>query len=285
MFAERWVASLVASLSLVAAASTLPNEPRPAAAPIVVTVTATDYAFAAPDTIAAGFTTFRLVNNSDQFHMAQLIKLEGGKTLDDFRRAYDEAFRTVGPRPAWAKRLGGPGVAGPHGDSNATLYLEPGSYVWICLVNPPPDRLPHVMKGMARPFVVRPNSLTPASRIKPEAAVVVQLVDYGFTMSAPLTAGRRMIHVQNTGAEPHEVGLAKLAAGKTVRDLEAWLKSFDGPPPAELSAGGVSSLAAKTEAYFEVDLTPGDYVLFCLVTAPDGRSHVAHGMIQHIHIG
>jgi len=39
-----------------------------------------------------------------------------------------------------------------------------------------------------------------------------------------------------------------------------------------------------SDGYFEVDLTPGEYVLLCLVTAPDGRSHVEHGMIQHIRI-
>jgi hypothetical protein len=204
--------------------------------------------------------------------------------LDDFLQAYSEAFRTVGPRPEWAKRLGGPGVADPHGKSNATQYLEAGSYAWICLVNPPPDRLPHVMKGMAHPFVVRANGATAASRTAPESGVVIRLVDYGFRMSAPLTAGRHMIRVENMGAEPHEVSLVKLVPGKTMEDLDAWLKNLEGPPPAS-SVGGVSSLAANAEAHFEVDLMPGDYVLFCLVTASDGRPHTAHGMIQHLRIG
>jgi hypothetical protein len=72
-------------------ACTTGNEtPRsgPAAAPTAVSLTTTDYAFEAPDTIPAGFTTFRMVNNSEQFHMAQLIKLESGRTLDDFLQAY-----------------------------------------------------------------------------------------------------------------------------------------------------------------------------------------------------
>ena len=279
-------APLIAIVALVAACTAGNEAPRTdaAAAPIVVTLTATDYAFEAPETIPAGFTTFRMVNNSDQFHMAQLIKLEGGKTLGDFLQAYSEAFRTVGPRPAWAKRLGGPGAAEPQGESNATQYLEAGSYVWICLVNPPPDRIPHVMKGMAHSFVVRANGATAASRTAPESGVILRLVDYRFSISAPLTVARHMIHVENMGAEPHEVGLVKLAPGKTRQDLEAWLKNLEGPPPAS-SVGGVSSLAANTEAYFEANLTPGDYIFFCLVTAPDGRPHTAHGMFQHIRIG
>jgi hypothetical protein len=48
--------------------------------------------------------------------------------------------------------------------------------------------------------------------------------------------------------------------------------------------GGVNAVAHGVEAYFEADLTPGEYVLPCFVTAPDGRTHVAHGMIQQIRI-
>ncbi|MGH7628123.1 MAG: hypothetical protein ACREOF_01790 [Gemmatimonadales bacterium] len=287
MFAQPTTpAPLIAILAFVAACTADKEAPRTdaAAAPTLVTLTATDYAFEAPDTIVAGFTTFQLVNNGDQFHMAHLIKLEGGRTLDDFLVAYNEAFRTIGPRPTWATRLGGPGVADPRGRSNATHYLEPGSYAWVCLMNVP-DGIPHVVKaGMAKPFAVRARNRGAAPQTAPEASVVIRMVDYAFSISAPLTAGRHMIRVENAGAEPHEVSLLKLAPGKTMQDLEAWVQNPQGPPPAN-SVGGVSSLAANTEAYFEVDLPSGDYVLLCLVTAPDGRPHTEHGMIQHIHIG
>ena len=274
----------IAILVLVAACNASSDAPGTDAAPTSVTLTATDYAFDAPDTVAAGFTTFQLVNHSDQLHMAQLIKLEGGRTLDDFLVAYEEAFRTNGSRPTWATRLGGPGVAAPRGRSNATHYLEPGSYAWICLMNVP-DGVPHVVKaGMAKPFVVRARNREAAPQAAPEPSVVIQLIDYAFSMSTPLTAGRHVIRVENAGAEPHEVGLLKLAPGKTLQDLEAWMQNPQGPPPAN-SVGGISSLASKTEAYFEVELSSGDYVLLCLVTAPDGRSHTEHGMIQHLRIG
>lgn len=92
-----------------------------------------------------------------------------------------------------------------------------------------------------------------------------------------------MVRVGNGGAEPHEVGLLKLAPGKTMQDFEAWVQNPQGLPPAS-SLGGVSSFVPNTEAYFEVDLTAGDYLLLCLVTAPDGRSHAEHGMIQQLRI-
>ena len=53
-------------------------------------------------------------------------------------------------------------------------------------------------------------------------------------------------------------------------DFQAWMQNPQGPPPGN-SEGGVSSLAPRLQAYFEVDLTAGDYVIPCFVTAPDGR--------------
>jgi hypothetical protein len=92
-----------------------------------------------------------------------------------------------------------------------------------------------------------------------------------------------MIRVENVGVEPHEVGLLKLAPGKTMLDFQAWMRNPQGQPPVNLF-GGVSSLVTNGEAYFEVELTPGDYLLVCFVTAPDGRPHTDHEMIQQVRI-
>lgn len=249
----------------------------------IVTLIATDYDFQTPDTLPAGWTTFHLVNNGGQPHMAQLIQLQSGMMLEDFLKAYTEAFRTSGPRPEWARRLGGPTVTAPQDTGNATLFLEPGNYVWICLYNIP-DGIPHVVgHGMAQPFLVEAASGA-RSPSPPAADIVMRLTEYAFTLSAPLTAGRHTIRVTNAGAESHEVGVLKLARGKTLSDFQAWMQQ---PGEGALEntariAGGVTSLAPNADAYFEVDITPGEYVLLCLVTAPDGRSHVEHGMIQQI---
>ena len=254
--------------------------------PNVVVLTATDYDFQTPDTLAAGWTTFRLVNNGGQPHMAQLVRLDPGMTVEDFLAAYGEAFQTQGRRPEWARRLGGPTVTVPQQTNNATLYLEPGDYVWICLYNIP-DGIPHVVShGMAEPFVVMQTEPTPSSEAAPKADVVMQLMDYAFGLDTPLTAGRHMIRVQNAGSEPHEVSVLKLADGKTVEDVQAWMQNPGQAPLEDIVsvAGGVTSFVPGAEIYFEVDLTPGEYVLLCVVTAPDGRSHMEHGMIQQIRV-
>ena len=118
--------------------------------PAVVTLTTSDYAFQFPDTLEPGWTTFHLVNHGGQPHMGQLIRLDPGRTTEDYLQAYGDAFRKKGPRPEWARRLGGPTVTAPHDSSNATVYLEPGQYLWTCLYNLP-DGIPHVFgHGMAR---------------------------------------------------------------------------------------------------------------------------------------
>ena len=276
--------SALVALLACSACNEAPRGATRTTAPTVVTSTATDYAFDAPDTIAAGFTTFRLLNHSDQLHTAQLIRLEEGKTLDDFLVAYEKAFRTTGPRPPWAPRLGGPGVADPHAESNATHHLEPGSYAWICLMDVP-DGIPHVVKAkMAKHFTVRDRSQETATAVAPNATITIQLEDYSFRISGPLGAGRHVFRVQNTGAEPHEIGLVRLAAAKTMQDFKAWMQNPRGPPPAS-SVGGIASMApSATASCFEAEVTSGEYLLLCFVTAPDGRPHTDHGMIQHLRV-
>lgn len=259
------------------------SEPS-AAIPAVVTVTATDYDFATPDTVLAGWTTFRLVNRGDRPHMGQLVRLEPGRSVEQFLTAYQAAFGTKGPRPEWARRLGGPTVTAPRGTGNATMLLEPGIYLWICLFNLP-DGVPHVVgHGMSAAFVVDSALVTTASQDPPRHDAVVNLTDYAFQLSAPLTAGRRVIRVENGGRESHEVSVIRLSPGRTIADLSAWLANPGATSVEEVAnvVGGVSSLAAGAEAFFEVELAPGDYVLLCLVTAADGRSHVEHGMIHQL---
>jgi len=249
----------------------------------VVTITVTDSAYDAPDTIPAGFTTVRLVNKGTEHHMAHLVRLDAGRTLGEFVKAYTEAVRTVGPRPVWAMRHGGPQAA-PQRESSTMQYLEPGTYAMICLI-PHGGGPYHFMTGMARALVVQAGNVAAPAYTAPTPTVVIRLVDYSFVLDRSLTAGSHVVRIESKGAQPHEIGLLKLAPGKTAKDFQAWARNPQGPPPVTAeSQGGVAALAPNLDAYFKVDLTPGEYVLFCLVTAPDGRPHTDHGMIQQIHI-
>jgi hypothetical protein len=245
--------------------------------PNVVTVTAHDFAFEAPAEIPAGLTTFRLVNAGPSIHHLQLIKLDDGKTADD----YVAALKAGGPPPRWASLAGGPNPPEPGSSTSATVELEPGSYAMICFV-PGADGVPHLFKGMVHPFKV--TGTAPAAVAEPKADLTVKLVDFDFQLSAPLTAGKHTIRVENAGSQPHEIALIRLEPGKTPADIGAWAEKPVGPLPGTLE-GGVSGIMPGAHAWAEVDLPPGDYALMCFFPdATDGKPHFVHGMAKVVHV-
>ena len=290
-----WIA-LVAVLSACSGGDETPRQNPATAAPNVVDLTAAEYAFQAPDTLPAGWTTFRLANHGGEVHYGHMVRLDSGKTVRELVDAYAEAIRTSGPRPRWVTRFGGPGGTAPGDSSSVTQYLEPGSYVWICPVEDS-SGTPHFAKGEFKPFVVHAAGPVEANRAAaPAADMVIRLLDYSFALDTTLRAGRHTIRVENAGVEPHDLVLLKLAPGKTVEDVQTWLnperaRRADpaGEPAPSLAslgtgAGGIAVIAPGMESFFEADLTPGEYVLVCMATAPDGRSHIEHGMIRQIRV-
>jgi hypothetical protein len=90
--------------------------------------------------------------------------------------------------------------------------------------------------------------------------------------------------------------MMKLMPGKTIEDIQNWMNperarradQAKGPAPSietlasPGSGGGIAAIAPKMESFIEANITPGEYALFCMATAPDGRSHMEHGMIRQI---
>ena len=190
-----------------------------------VTVTASDYSFAAPDTIPAGLTELRLLNRGTEMHHAMLIRLAAGKTMADLFAAMQPDV----PLPAWAHEAGGPNTPGPGGESNAILRLVAGRYAMICVI-PSSDGKAHVMKGMAKEIIVTPATSN-TSNANMRVNSTMTLSDYAFQLSQPLQVGRQTIRVKNTAGQPHEVVVVKLQPGKKTADVLAWMEKMEGPPP------------------------------------------------------
>ena len=240
-------------------ADTPATAPAAAAAPNMVTFTAKDFSFEGPDSIPAGLTMFHLNAAGQELHHFQLIKLEEGKTYDDFVAA----SKTQGPPPTWAVPYGGVNPPVPGGMAVATQVMEPGNYAVVCFVDTP-DKVPHIAKGMTKPLTV--TSTPNANMTEPTADVTMSLNDYSFTLSKPLAAGRQVIKVENlSAAQPHEVSLIQLAPGKPL--------------------GGIPALAKGKNTFFDASLEPGTYALICFVPdVKDGKAHHQHGMIQEIKV-
>ena len=265
---------LLPTMVLAGCAKTEPPAEQAAAAPApaapnMVHVRATEYAFQAPDTLPSGVTTFHLMNEGKETHHVVLVKM----SFADFQKV-----NPAGPPPPDLVVLGGPNAAPPGGTAEATVDLPPGSYTIICLI-PAADGMPHMTKGMARALEVTQGASTAAM---PAADITVKLSDYSFDITGPLTAGRHVIRVEDAGPQMHELVFVKLEAGKTVQQMAQWLEKPAGPPPGAL-VNGASPMTLGVANTTVVDLAAGDYGMICFVPdAKDGKPHIAHGMVKQI---
>lgn len=251
-----------------------------AAAPQIITITARDFAYDAPDTVSAGMVTIKLVNQGPDLHHVQLLHLTDGKTAADFEAGL-KVMKPGSPPPPWAHEVAGPNTPVPGGEQSIMEQLEPGNYVMVCFI-PGADGVPHVMKGMIRPLTVIPA--TTAAALAPTADVSVMMTDYAWKITPEITAGKHIIKIENAAQQSHEMVIAMLAPGKTPADLAKWIEKQVGPPPGK-PIGGISGMGKGAVVYLPVDLESGEYGILCfLPDAKDGKPHVAHGMLQQISV-
>lgn len=250
------------------------------ASPPEVTIVATDFAYDAPDTVSGGMVALKLVNNGKTLHHVQLLRLLDGKTYSDLTEGLKQMKPGMAP-PPWIEDVVGPNSPEPGGTSTLIRDLAPGNYAIICFVDTP-DHVPHVAKGMIKQLTV--TAPTGALAAAPASDVTVQMTDYDWTLSTPLTAGQHVIRLENLAQQSHEMFIARLDSGKTKEDFLKWGMTFAGPPPAK-AMGGTSGQKKGDVAYLPVDLTPGNYLFVCfLPDAKDGKPHLAHGMIKEFSI-
>jgi uncharacterized cupredoxin-like copper-binding protein len=248
----------------------------------VAVVHAKDFAFDAPDSITAGWTTFHLVNDGPNIHHIQIVRLDSGKTLADLQAA----MQNPGPPQPWMVFAGGPNAPSPTTATDAMINMQPGNYALLCMVDIP-GKVPHAAKGMVHALKVTPASGPAAA--EPTADATVTLTDYMFTNTGAFTAGKHTIKVVNKGPQLHELELLRLAPGKTMKDVgeyieKAYKGEAQGPPPADL-LGGIAAEPSGGSAYFTVDLTPGNYVMLCFVPdAKDQKPHLEHGMVKEFKV-
>lgn len=122
------------------------DEPTP-----TMTVRLKDYSFELPDTLPAGQSVIKVINDGPEPHEFNILKLEEGKTLKDVTAFLNGEVE--GPPPFIP-------VGGMNGlDAGLTGYIEfdfePGSYIAICNIpSPEADGHPHSTLGMIKEFTV-----------------------------------------------------------------------------------------------------------------------------------
>jgi hypothetical protein len=283
------VAVLAALVALAGAMIALPAPHAQAADDRALDVVASEFAFEAPDTVAAGRVRLRLTNRGQEMHLLEVARLADGHTAEELA-AHLAARRAV---PAWATFVGGPFAplkgARPVGEPSdglaVTIDLAPGRYALLCPIPSPDDHKAHLAKGMVRTLVVTPApaaGVARPSRERGARTARVVLDDYGFLMDPAWRAGRTTLRVENRAEQAHELVVFRLEPGKRAVDVVRWARTLTGPPPGTLVAG-TTALGHGRTATLDLSLTSGAYALLCfLPDATDGRSHVQHGMTRDL---
>ncbi|MEX2466881.1 MAG: hypothetical protein WD995_08215 [Gemmatimonadota bacterium] len=258
--------------------------------PGIVEVVARDLTLDAPDTVPPGWTTFRFTNTSPMIHFAVVERMPEGRGLvaqqeevaPVFQNGFDllaagemdAAMAEFGTLPAWFGEivfLGGPGLTSPGVTSQASVYLEPGTYLLECYVktdglfhsyNPEPG-----MYGMVHEFTVTGE---PSGASEPEPTLRLTISsEGGIEMAGPVLAGDHTVAVDFTDQTVHEnfvehdVHLVRLDEDADLEALERWMDwtlpgGLESPAPA-VFLGGLNEMPAGSTGYFTVSLEPGTY--------------------------
>ena len=144
-----------------------------------VSVTGSDFAFEAPDTVEAGLVTWQFTNTGQQPHHLQVTRLEQGKTPADLQQFLSQPPGPDNPFPDWLVFVGGVGLIEPGDAGSVTAPLSSGSYFLLCFFPDLADGVPHFAKGMMKPLQVTGDVGQP----KPsQAAATINLKDFAFEM-------------------------------------------------------------------------------------------------------
>ena len=261
----------------------------------VVQVTARDYAFDAPDEIPSGWITFRLKNEGNEHHFLLLQQLPDGKTLEEyleevavpFDSVWHELKRGLGKAeagallgqllPGWfasVRQMGGPGLVAPGGVAQASVKLEPGTYVMECYVKTSDGEF-HGMLGMTRALTV---TGVPSGAPEPEADVAITLSNYEMAVEGDVKTGEQTVAVH---FEEHpeiglgnDVHLVRLEGGTDMDEVVRWMdwmnvEGLREPAPVAF-VGGAHEMPVGHTSYFTVELTPGRYAWIAESSADKG---------------
>lgn len=300
------------SLSVLLVAACAPGDRSPDGAgtdgppPGVVDVAARGLTLQAPAEIPTGWTTFRFSNESPMIHFAAVERLPQGQGIASQQAEVapvfqdgmdlltagdpDAALAEFGKLPAWFGDivfLGGPGLTSPGETSQATVYLEPGTYLLECYVKT--DGVFHsynsdpAIYGMVHEFTVTADS---SAVPEPDATLRLELSSSdGITMTGTATAGEHTVAVYFVDQTHHEnfvghdVHLLSLADDTDLEAVEQWMDwrlptGLETPAPARF-LGGLNEMPSGSTGYLTVTLSPGTYAWVAEVPGTDAK-----GMLQ-----
>jgi hypothetical protein len=285
-----------------AASAETRSDARPAGAQNNLELRAVGMRFEGPSEIPSGWVTIHFENLSGMIHFALIDRLPTGVTVEQMQsevaapfqhgmdqlnagdvEAAGEAFAAL---PEWmgdVVYLGGPGLLSAGKSASATVYLEPGHYMFECYIktngifhtyNPQPGQL-----GMVHELIVTD---APGGAAEPDANVTLAISSAGFeVVDGEFRPGRNIVRAQFRDQQVyanfvgHDAHVFRIDEDTDVDAVARWMDwrdpvGFETPAPA-IFVGGVNDMPAGATTYFSVDLEPGDYAFIAEV--PDPHEH------------
>jgi hypothetical protein len=241
-------------------------------------ITSYEYAFVAPDSIATGVVTVRLVNRGKIGHQVAIARLDDSSSLARVMKSLvADKEHTTGLH--WSGGVEG-AVSGQSAET--TIPLSPGRYVVVCSFEAANGHA-HVSMGMIRPLLVT-GAAASFDATLPATSATLRLTDYRITLSGKLHRGRQLVRVENGGRHRHHMNLSRIVGNATLSDIDKW----DGkskPSPLEDLSGGAAVLEPGSASVINLTLAPGRYLLACVLTDDkDSKPHYMLGMEQEITI-
>jgi hypothetical protein len=245
--------------------------------------------FQMPDSISSGWHTFKYDNRSNETHFFLVDKYPEGLSIENMKKEVgpvfqkgmdliiegkpEEGIAAFNKLPEWFFKVvfvGGSGLLSPKSSSLTTLKLEPGYYIIECYVKMP-DGTFHSNMGMVKSLVVT-NDVNDLNPPEPTNEIVISSKE-GIVVKDTVKGGKQvfsvyfkdqMVHENFVG---HDVNLVRIKEGADISNLETWInwadpKGLISPAPEGFTfLGGVNDMPEGSSAFFEVDLSPGTYVL------------------------
>lgn len=185
------------------------------------------------------------------------------------------------------------GVYAPAGQSaQVVLDLIPGE--WIAWGDDP--------FAPQQPVVFSVTGEMPSDLPEPESSATLTMGEYVIEVTeGELTAGQQVVKVENIGAQPHFVYVAKGPDDMTEEQVQAILDAemqaqITGTPPAfdELELNpeedfqdvvSTGTQSTDTDIWVPMNLEPGTYLMICFFPdIDDGLPHAYHGMYTIVEV-
>ena len=223
----------------------------------------------APASVAPGATEIRFSNAGQRTHSLQIVQVGQGHTVEEALDAGAGWGEKGKPLPEWVRFLGGIGSTKPGGSGTAVVDLPAGEYAAVDIDADSPA--PYAA------FTVEGDE----GESLEEVPATVEAVDYKFTATG-LEAGGHRVLLENRGEEPHHLIAAPLKPGKTIEDVDAFVKTEKGPPPIVQGKTFNTAIVSGGESeVVDLRFESGDYALLCFVAdRAGGPPHALKGMVS-----